>query len=176
MSIDEREFTELYNSKYNLVFSVALRIVKDHARAQEVVQETMIKLYKQDNYEELRERIDPWLACVCKNNALKAIRNDYRSTPFDTVAQDVHSFDASPVELIMNREIKSDDLAAIANALAKLTPREREIIQLRYYKNMKYDEIAKTLGISIGNVGFIISTAKQTMKSICRDTVKPKRN
>lgn len=125
-------FEGLYRKHYELMFEVALRIVKNPVKASDVVSDTflilILKIPTVMNHE------DPvkWLFTVLKNNAL----GEYRKSK---VRKEVSLDDA----VIRG---KDQELIPFSEMLPKgLTPEERDILILRLGEDLDYAEIAKRL-------------------------------
>lgn len=143
------------------LYRLALRITLSHEEAQDIVQDTLIKVWdKRESWNEI-ESIEAFSITICRNLALDRIKKhdnlndsleerqtespDNSSTPFeDTLLQD-------RIELVRN----------LVNALPE---KQRSCMQLRDFEGKPYKEIAKILGISEEQVKVNIFRARQTVK------------
>lgn len=143
------------------LYRLALRITLSHEEAQDIVQDTLIKVWdKRESWNEI-ESIEAFSITICRNLALDRIKKhdnlndsleerqteslDTSSTPFeDTLQQD-------RIELVRN----------LVNALPE---KQRSCMQLRDFEGKPYKEIAKILGISEEQVKVNIFRARQTVK------------
>lgn len=143
------------------LYRLALRITLSHEEAEDIVQDTLIKVWdKRESWNEI-ESIEAFSITICRNLALDRIKKhdnlndsleerqtespDNSSTPFeDTLLQD-------RIELVRN----------LVNALPE---KQRSCIQLRDFEGKPYKEIAKILGISEEQVKVNIFRARQTVK------------
>lgn len=143
------------------LYRLALRITLSHEEAEDIVQDTLIKVWdKRESWNEI-ESIEAFSITICRNLALDRIKKhdnlndsleerqtenpDTSSTPFeDTLQQD-------RIELVRN----------LVNALPE---KQRSCMQLRDFEGKPYKEIAKILGISEEQVKVNIFRARQTVK------------
>lgn len=143
------------------LYRLALRITLSHEEAQDIVQDTLIKVWdKRESWNEI-ESIEAFSITICRNLALDRIKKhdnlndsleerqtespDNSSTPFeDTLLQD-------RIELVRN----------LVNALPE---KQRSCMQLRDFEGKPYKEIANILGISEEQVKVNIFRARQTVK------------
>lgn len=143
------------------LYRLALRITLSHEEAEDIVQDTLIKVWdKRESWNEI-ESIEAFSITICRNLALDRIKKhdnlndsleerqtespDNSSTPFeDTLLQD-------RIELVRN----------LVNALPE---KQRSCMQLRDFEGKPYKEIAKILGISEEQVKVNIFRARQTVK------------
>lgn len=143
------------------LYRLALRITLSHEEAEDIVQDTLIKVWdKRENWNEI-ESIEAFSITICRNLALDRIKKhdnlndsleerqtespDTSSTPFeDTLLQD-------RIELVRN----------LVNALPE---KQRSCMQLRDFEGKPYKEIANILGISEEQVKVNIFRARQTVK------------
>ncbi len=143
------------------LYRLALRITLSHEEAEDIVQDTLIKVWdKRESWNEI-ESIEAFSITICRNLALDRIKKhdnlndsleerqtespDNSSTPFeDTLLQD-------RIELVRN----------LVNALPE---KQRSCMQLRDFEGKPYKEIANILGISEEQVKVNIFRARQTVK------------
>src|SRR5262245_32334897 len=124
----------------------AARILGDSDRARDVVQETFLRLCRQDR-EEVGPRLLEWLYLVCRNRALDLLRRQKTRAAADlppTVACRI----AAPAKQIEDRDLA----ARIIGMLDELPENQRAVIRQKFQKGMSYKEISKQTGLSVSNV------------------------
>ncbi len=134
----------------------------DLDRARDVVQDTFIRLCKQDP-EKVGEHLKSWLFTVCRNRCLDVLRKDKRIEPLDEVKwQKVAGEDAAPDE-----QAESDDkLADVMRFMDRLSKNQKEVILLKFQQGMSYDEIHDVTGLKQGNIGFLIHTGLKRLREL----------
>ena len=146
----------------NELFRLALRITLNRAEAEDVVQETMIKVWnRRDKWEEI-ESIEAFCLTICRNIAIdktKKAENQNLSLADNHEAPD-YSYASNPEEQAVQR----DRVALIRRLIDELPEKQRSIMQLRDVEGKSYKEIAKILAISEEQVKVNIFRARQTIK------------
>lgn len=134
----------------------AWSIVGDMETARDIAQDAFLKLCR----ETPASAGDPpraWLYKTCRHRAIDHYRHRQRHATVSVTPDDDTLLDettAADGEL-MRRE----DRAAILRALSALPEREQEIVRLKFLHEMSYQQIAATVGLSAGNVGYILHGA-----------------
>jgi RNA polymerase sigma factor (sigma-70 family) len=145
-------FPALVDAHQDLVFGVALRVVRNAATAEDVAQEALVRAYRAlkrypaDRVLELRLR--PWLARI----ALNAARNAVRSRRDDGDLADVVEHVATPTDGPLRMAERNDERRMWARLLATLPDKYRVPVALRYIDDLSYPELAQTLGRPLGTV------------------------
>ena len=146
----------------NELFRLALRITLNRAEAEDVVQETMIKVWnKRDHWDEI-DSIEAFCLTICRNISLDKIKkaeNQNQSIEEGHDAPDL-SYTSNPEEQAMQR----DRIRLIRHLIDHLPEKQRSCIQLRDFEGKSYKEIAQVLGISEEQVKINIFRARQTIK------------
>lgn len=163
---DSQAFTDLYTLTYNKVYNYAVRYMKDEHLAQDAVQETYITAFKN-----LRGINDPSLFIAWLNQI-----NFH--TCFDMCKKNNAAYgviDSEQLELTKDENIehnpediyaKNEEISKLRSAIEALPFNERQTIVLRYYNDMKLEEIAKALSISRSTVKRYLQSAKEKLKNI----------
>ena len=145
----------------------AVSILGDLEQARDVVQDTFLKLYKQDP-EKVRQKVKSWLFTVCRNHCYDLIKRNRRTSNLE---EDEISYIASsednPVQVISFLEVREeiDEIIKILYSLIEELPsRQREVMRLKFQANLSYKEIAETIGISTSNVGFVMHSALKKLR------------
>ena len=146
----------------NELYRLALRITLNHAEAEDVVQETMIKVWnRRDRWDEL-ESIEAFCLTICRNIAIdktKKAENQNQSLMDEHDAPD-HSYSSNPEEQAMQQ----DRISLIRRLIDTLPEKQRSCMQLRDFEGKSYKEIAKILDVSEEQVKINIFRARQTIK------------
>lgn len=148
----------------NELYRLALRITLDTAEAEDVVQETMIKVWnRRDAWSEI-ESIEAYCLTICRNLALDKTRrkgNQDQSLD-DSPADDPpdRSFASDPVRQTEMR----DRVSLVKRLIDSLPEKQRSVIQLRDIEGKAYKEIANILGVSEEQVKVNLFRARQAIK------------
>ncbi|MFT7619125.1 MAG: RNA polymerase sigma factor (sigma-70 family) [Planctomycetota bacterium] len=140
----------------------AFQILGDLERAQDVVQDSFLRLCLQDR-EEIQPIVRAWLFTVCRNRALDVIRKESRMTYMaeEMTHPQGSTTDIDPAQLAERR----DHLSHILASVAVLPDRQQEILRLKFQQGLSYREIGKVMEVSISNVGVLIHTALRTLRT-----------
>jgi RNA polymerase sigma-70 factor (ECF subfamily) len=138
----------------------AARLLGDADGARDVVQDTFLRLCKQD-----RAHVEPhlaeWLFTVCRNRALDVLRKEGRMTRLSEDHTDLQpSHEPGPGEALERRESAS----IVLKLLDQLPVGQREVIRLKFQNGFSYKEISRISGYSVSNVGFLIHTGLKTIR------------
>ncbi|HEX7260478.1 MAG TPA: sigma-70 family RNA polymerase sigma factor [Luteolibacter sp.] len=140
----------------------ACTILNDLDLARDVVQDTFIRLCRQDP-DKVRESLKSWLFTVCRNRALDILRKENRSQSLeDAQWQTVTSQEPQPDELTDQQE----RLAQLTGYLSRLSANQREVIALKFQQGLSYQEIQGITGLTTGNIGFLIHTGLKRLREI----------
>ncbi|REJ67943.1 MAG: sigma-70 family RNA polymerase sigma factor [Planctomycetota bacterium] len=147
----------------------AARITGDLERARDVVQDTFLKLCRED-LAQLDGHLTQWLYTVCRRGAIDVCRKEQRmSTISQEQAAGVASREASQAEAAENR----DTAARVAVILAELSENQQEVIRLKFQHGLSYREISAVTELSVSNVGYLIHTALGKVRQRLRVEPQP---
>jgi RNA polymerase sigma-70 factor (ECF subfamily) len=152
---------QLYAEKHRELYLYSNRIVKDDQLANDVVQECFIRLHKQD-YEKWKDRLIPWLFTVCRNMSIRFLNKKNRfveifETDYDKI--DESSSASEQMDLEYQKKL-------LKKYMRKLTKQQRDVLKLRFFKDLDYNQCAKKLKTSSGNIGFQQCTAIQNLRKL----------
>jgi RNA polymerase sigma-70 factor (ECF subfamily) len=139
--------TVLFDRYHRLVFSVALRIVRDTGEAEEVVQTVFLDIFRAAaNFDPSRGMLKVWILQYAYHRALHRKRH--------LVANHFYRWEEleAAIEVGMSRPLSSNvhDIVRLAEQmLAQLKPRQREVVEMTYYEGLTAEETAARLGESV---------------------------
>lgn len=140
------------------LISYAKEITGDLESARDAVQETFLRLSKQD-VTALEPRLAPWLFCVCRNCALDHCRKIVRFSQ-DPIDENHASEDPSPAA----EAVIAEDGARLRLLVAQLPKQQRELVKLKFEAGLSYKEMSETMRISVSHVGVQLHEAIQTLR------------
>ncbi|MGC6434880.1 MAG: RNA polymerase sigma factor [Verrucomicrobiales bacterium] len=145
----------------------AVSILGDLEQARDVVQDTFLKLYKQDP-EKVRQKVKSWLFTVCRNHCYDLIKRNRKTSNLE---EDEISYIASSednpfqvISFLEGREEIDEKIKILYSLIEELPSRQREVMRLKFQANLSYKEIAETIGISTSNVGFVMHSALKKLR------------
>ena len=155
----------------NELYRLALRITLNPAEAEDIVQETMIKVWnRRDQWDEI-ESIEAFCLTICRNLALdKMHKMENQNQSLDESVHDApdRSFSSNPEEQAMQQ----DRLALIRRLIDALPEKQRTVMQLRDFEGKSYKEIAGIMAISEEQVKINIFRARQAIRQKYIETEK----
>ncbi|MCX2727774.1 sigma-70 family RNA polymerase sigma factor [Thermomicrobium sp. 4228-Ro] len=169
---DIRAFELLYDRYARPVFSLAFRMLGDPGEAEELLQETFVRLWQQAaRYDAHRGSFGSWLMSIAHNLAVDALRQrsrrpqradfvDLATFPFHDIDERATALEAAEVSELRDR---------VRRALAQLPEPQRQVIELAYFGGLTHSEIATVLGEPIGTIKTRLRLAMQKLQVLLRD-------
>lgn len=151
-------FDALVSEYEGILLRYVIRIVQSHDAAQDIVQDSFIRLFQ--NWDgELRPspEISSWLYRVAHNCAVDYLRKETRRTLLHNRQAEENDDFIPPNRGEAFRLNESAEKAAAA--LHKLSLRDQQLIILKIYEEKSYREISEITGLSVSNVGYILHFA-----------------
>ena len=146
----------------NDLYRMALRITMNAADAEDVVQETMMKVWnRRDQWEQI-ESIEAFCLTICRNLSLDKVRRmDNQTQSLDA------AYDPKDLGVSSNPEeqaIQSDRIRLVRQMISQLPEKQRSCMQLRDMEGKSYKDIATILDITEEQVKVNIFRARQTIR------------
>jgi RNA polymerase sigma factor (sigma-70 family) len=153
---DGAAVNDFYDRTVNRVYGVALRIVRNPRIAEEITSETYLQIWREaDRFEKTRGRVLGWLLVIARSRALDAYRkidpalshpNPQELCDESTV---VHGTLSEELDDLLTASRESTRLKT---ALLSLSPVQRQLISLAFFKGLTHAEIVQTTEIPLGTV------------------------
>ena len=142
------------------LFRLALRITYDRAEAEDIVQETMIRVWSRRDEWSSFSSVEAYCLTVARNLAIdRSERMDARTVELTAEAEQT-SDTSSPHELLVSKE----RMLLLHRLIAGLPEKQRTVLQLRDVEGKSYREIAEILGITEEQVKVTLFRARQKVK------------
>jgi RNA polymerase sigma-70 factor, ECF subfamily len=164
-SRERRAMADLYDRYGRLAFSVILAVVRDTAVAEDLLQETFLRVWTRvQALERGRATLGPWLVAIARNRAIDHVRSVRSRT-----GRHSFGFDAGEDPSLfadIGREVFNPAHARlIRQALSKLNANQQRVIELAYYEGFSQTEIAQRMGQPIGIVKTWVRTALDSLRN-----------
>jgi RNA polymerase sigma-70 factor (ECF subfamily) len=139
----------------------AASILHDTEAAKDVVQDAFLRLWQEPRKKvEGHER--PWLFRVCRHRALDYRRKGGRMQTLNDTKAERTPLDAPDPQIETEQQ---DSRAQVLELMRDLPDNQQEVVRLKYQNGMSYKEIAVVTELSVTNVGFLLHTALNTLRT-----------
>jgi RNA polymerase sigma-70 factor (ECF subfamily) len=155
---DPAPFEALVGRYQPMMFNVALRMLGDYEDARDAAQNTFVKAYEKLATFDPERRFFSWIYRILMNECLNLRRRPATALLGDSEDQVVDRSDADAVE---RAERKRD----VKHALLSLSPAYREVIVLRHFAALSYEEMSEAIGVPTRTVKSRLHTARQQLAS-----------
>jgi RNA polymerase sigma-70 factor (ECF subfamily) len=142
-------FGQLARRYYASMVAVAYSILADHQLSEDAVQEAFARALTNLRKLKKPDKFAPWLAQICRNVAK------------DMVAAKARQVNPRDLSGAPDSNGPDDDVHTVRRAIEQLSVSAREVIVLRYYNGLSYEEISSVLGISKPTINGRLTRAKQ---------------
>ncbi|HYH58587.1 MAG TPA: sigma-70 family RNA polymerase sigma factor [Thermoleophilaceae bacterium] len=155
-------FEALYRRSFPRVYGYVAAMLRDRAAAEEVTAQAFERAYRRRrSFRASRGTEEAWLFGIARNAALDELRRRRRRAAMEHEPVDLTAPGAEEqAEDALRRE-------AVRAALARLEPRERELVALRFFGGLSHEEIGRVLGISPSNAGTRVHRALEKLRREC---------
>ena len=156
VSGDCESFTELCRRYYPAMVAIAHSILGDRDAAEDAAQQTFAKAVRKLPQLKKKDKFAGWLAAICRNAAVDMARTAKRFCS----TNDLSTIAAKPQQ--------DNPTAIVREAIGRLSASDREVIFLRYYDGMTYENISAVLGISEQAINGRLRRAKKKIADYLR--------
>ena len=160
---DENAYIVLVNRYKDKLINFIYHYLKDSESAEDVVQETMIKLYQKKHYYKEIAKFSTWLYTIAKNLANTELRKrkSRKTTLLSHFSNDDKTYEIPSDDLEIGQQVQTDVVnEIIKNAVNQLSEKFKTVIILRDIQEISYEEISEIIGIPIGTVKSRINRAR----------------
>lgn len=161
------------------VYFLALQLLGNTDDALDVTQDAMLRFFTNLNRFDAERPVRPWLFRIVRNLALDLFRrrkvrqSESLDAGFDDEDGDRQPIDPADPGVDLERDLQQRQLRSrLFAALEQLTPMQREIVVLRDYQDLSYQEIAEMLEIPLGTVMSRLHGARQRLRLLVQDDLR----
>jgi RNA polymerase sigma-70 factor (ECF subfamily) len=160
---NEEALVALHAQYANLVYSVAYRVLNDQMAAEEVTQDTFMRLWnKSYTFDPEKGRFITWLLTVTRRLAIDVLRQRQRREPVTGML--FMDEDPNLWENVLASDGSSDLRRTLVSVLNELPLEQRQLIELVYFYGLTHNDIAETTGLPLGTVKTRIRLGMQKLR------------
>ncbi|MDY8136266.1 RNA polymerase sigma factor [Aquimarina sp. 2201CG5-10] len=158
---DQNAQLEIYNRYYKAMFNTALRIIKDAAEAEDIMQEAFLTAFTKLQMLEDDRMFGAWLKRIVINSSLTASRkNDaHREVSLETVEYALTDTDG-----VAEEDLTKVKVNTVLNKLNELKDSYSTALSLHLIEGYDYEEICQIMNISYSNCRTLVSRAKESLR------------
>jgi RNA polymerase sigma-70 factor, ECF subfamily len=169
---DQQAFHALYDDHGKAVYSLAYRILQNSTLAEEVTQDTFLKVWRQTTqWDPQKGKLRNWLLTIAQFTAIDRLRRERRQPMLDPDSIE----DTEETILIAGNRAHSEgqwqEGTALRMVVEQLPPEQAHLIELAFYHGMSHSEIASETQIPLGTVKTRLRTGIQRLRELWIETV-----
>ena len=174
---DEQAYVELVNRYRDRLMNFVYRFTSDSEQSEDIVQETLIKLYTHKHYYKKIAKFSTWIYTIAANYAKTELRKkkNRKITNLSQMSADEKDYDLPSVQPDTDQLIESEYLEKrIQSAINTLPLHFKTVIVLRDIQELSYDEISNIVEVPLGTVKSRINRARLQLQKELKDLKKEK--
>ena len=159
---DQKALEEIYRTYFSVLFDYGKKLSRDENTVEDCIQELFVELWnKRDRLSETNA-IKPYLFVSLKRKIFHTIKKLRKTT--DTELEERY-FDAELAidEILIEKETTSEQKNNLKSAFSELSDRQKEILYLKYYSEMDYEEITRIMEMNYQSARNLVSRAIQKL-------------
>tara|TARA_B100001769_G_C22051497_1_gene565214 strand:+ start:531 stop:1118 length:588 start_codon:yes stop_codon:yes gene_type:complete len=169
---DERAYIELVNRYRDRLINFVYPFLGDFEQAEDVVQETMLKLYEKKHYYREIAKFSTWIYTIARNLANTELRKKKRrkTTYISRMTKDDRQYDIPAVQADLNQNLQNEFIRDRIHAAIKELPEHfKTVIILRDIQELSYDDISNIVEVPLGTVKSRINRARLQLQAELQD-------
>ena len=169
---DEGAYIELVNRYKDRLINFVYQFLGDIEQAEDVVQDTMLKLYEKKHYYREIAKFSTWIYTIASNLANTELRKRKRrkTTYLSRMTREEREYEISAVQPNLDQNLQNEFIRErIQEAIKKLPEHSKSVIILRDIQELSYDDISNIVGVPLGTVKSRINRARLQLQAELQD-------
>lgn len=144
---EDNAFSQIYRLSYRMLYAYGLSFRVTEEQVRDIIQDLFVKLYTKPDLIKDDTTLKPFLFTAIRNACINCIKANHRNTEIEKLEEFNPSFSINE-NIIEDKEEEARVSTLIQKILADLTVRQREIIYLKFFHQMEYEEISKIMNMT----------------------------
>lgn len=171
LSGDTRAFEEIIERYKHMVYTLALKVVKNREDAEEVAQDVFLKGFMALKTFKGDAKFSTWLYKIAYNRSLDYVKKQKRT--LETTAIDISKdYNPAGLESALDYLEASERKVMIREAIDELAPEDGVLVTLYYFEAMSLKEISKVTGVSANNAKVRLFRSRARLAELLKDKVE----
>jgi RNA polymerase sigma-70 factor (ECF subfamily) len=169
---DTNAFAELVDNYKDLVFTLALRMIKNREEAEEVSQDTFIKAFKSIDKFKGKSKFSTWIYRVAYNTCLdrlKKIKREYNVVAIDEFTE----HQVKTLDNALDKMEQDEHQQKIQECLQLLPSDDSFLLTLYYFEELSLEEISKVVNLTANNVKVKLFRSRKRLTAILKEQLEP---
>jgi len=169
---DRAAFSQLYERTSAHLFAVVLRINRDRAQAEDILQEVYVNVWRAaQGFDAAQSQPLTWLTSIARNRAIDSLRRRQSEAPIQTAIgaddedRDVYDSVASDAPGPLEMLSRATDARALSHCMEGLSAPQRQSLALAFFDGLSHAEVAEQMGQPLGTVKSWVRRSLQALKS-----------
>ena len=159
---DENSFMRLYEKHYQSMYSFGLTVCQDKDIVKDAIHEVFCELWDNRSKFPVVQNEKAYLLTYLKRKILREIEKQQRNVPYENSIQS--DFEKSYEDMLIEQQTDETSRQELKQSLSRLSPGQLEIIRLKYFELLDYEEIASKLELTPRTVYNQVSQAMKTLR------------
>ncbi|WP_190811514.1 RNA polymerase sigma factor [Flagellimonas sp. S3867] len=172
VSGDSQEFSKLVDDYKDLVFTIALRMLKNKEEAEEVAQDSFIKIFRSLKSFQGGSKLSTWIYRIAYNTCLDRIKK-YKKDQQTKQIEEVGSYHIAEMDNALDLMMQKEKSAMIQECIQKLPAIDAAILTLFYFEEQSLIELASALKLSVSTAKVKLFRARKKLAVILKEQLKP---
>lgn len=165
-------FTHLVNRYKDMVFTLSLKMVNNKEEAEEIAQDTFIKVFNSLHKFKGDSKFSTWIYRITYNTCLDRIRKNKKEKTVSYI-EDFSEHQTKAIETIFDSIDENERNKAIEDCLKELPPEDAFILILYYFDDKSIDEISKVINASVDNIKVKLFRIRKKVAVIFKKKLEP---
>ncbi len=169
---DERAYIELVNRYRDRLINFVYQFLGDFEQSEDVVQDTMLKLYEKKHYYREIAKFSTWIYTIARNLANTELRKRKRrkTTLLSHMSREEKEYELPAIQPEIGQEVQNEFAEKrIQKAIQELPEHFKTVIILRDIQELSYDDISSIVGVPLGTVKSRINRARLQLQADLKD-------
>jgi RNA polymerase sigma-70 factor (ECF subfamily) len=165
-------FTALVDRYKNMVYTLALKMVNNKEEAEEIAQDTFIKVYNSLGKFKGESKFSTWVYKITYNTCLDSLKKSKREKKTSYI-EDFSEHQVKEIEGILDAIDEKEKNQVIQDCLEELPNDEAFLLILYYFEDQSVDEISKVMNNSVSNIKVKLFRTRKKLASILKERLEP---
>ena len=165
-------FAALVDRYKDMVYTLALKMVNNKEEAEEIAQDTFIKVYNSLNKFKGESKFSTWVYKITYNTSLDSLKKSKRQKN-TTYIEDFSEHQVKEIESVLDTIDEKERNEVIQNCIEELPNDEAFLLTLYYFDGQSVDEISKVMNNSVSNIKVKLFRTRKKLASILKSRLEP---